>query len=215
MSPSPRRVITEQTIRSAARAGQSIELDAGMIVTPAARDLARELGVALRRPVAATPGTSVPDPPRRIAAPLVLIALGADHGGYKMKEMLKPVIEKAGFGVRDVGCDGTDPVDYPVYAARVAELVASGEAQFGVMVDGAGIGSAMVANKISGVRAALCYDLSTARNAREHNDANVLTLGAGLVGDRLAADIVIAFLTIPFAGGRHERRVAMIRALDR
>ena len=105
-------------------------------------------------------------------------------------------------------------MDYPVYAARVAELVAGNQATFGIMVDGAGIGSAMVANKIKGVRAALCYDLTTANNAREHNNANVLTLGGGLIGERLASEIVKTFLTTSFAGGRYAPRVAMIDALD-
>ncbi|MBI4502563.1 MAG: ribose 5-phosphate isomerase B [Gemmatimonadetes bacterium] len=143
-----------------------------------------------------------------------VIVLGSDHGGYNLKESLKPVIAELGFAVTDVGCGSTDPVDYPVYAARVADTVARGEAAFGIMVDGAGIGSAMVANKIAGVRAALCYDLTTARNAREHNNANVLTLGGGLIGERLAGDITRAFLSTPFAGGRHAPRVAMIDALD-
>jgi ribose 5-phosphate isomerase B len=106
-------------------------------------------------------------------------------------------------------------VDYPVFAARVADAVAGGKAIYGIMVDGAGTGSAMVANKISGARAASCYDLTTAKNAREHNNANVLTLGGSLIGERLAVEITRAFLTTPFAGGRHAPRVAMIDALDR
>jgi ribose 5-phosphate isomerase B len=200
-------VVSERTVRAAARAGQPVTLAAGDRVTPAARDLARSLGVAL---VPAHPAA----PAGEHGAPAV-VALGADHGGFRLKESLKPAIAALRFGVVDVGCHGTESVDYPVFAARVAELVARGEARFGVMVDGAGIGSAMVANKIDGVRAALCYDLTTAKNAREHNDANVLTLGGTLIGERLAGDIVSAFLTTGFGGGRHERRVAMIRALDR
>jgi ribose 5-phosphate isomerase B len=120
-----------------------------------------------------------------------------------------------GFATTDVGCSSTDPVDYPVFAARVADAVAGGEALFGIVVDGAGIGSAMVANKISGVRAAACYDVTTAKNAREHNNANVLTLGGGQIGERLASEIARIFLTTRFAGGRHAARVAMIDALDR
>ncbi|MBI4420750.1 MAG: ribose 5-phosphate isomerase B [Gemmatimonadetes bacterium] len=142
------------------------------------------------------------------------MALGSDHGGFALKEALKRTVADLGFSVTDVGCHSSEPVDYPVFAARVAELVAGGAAKYGIVVDGAGIGSAMVANKIAGARAALCYDLTTAKNAREHNHANVLTLGGGLIGERLAADIVRTFLTTAFAGGRHERRVAMIDALD-
>ena len=195
-----RRLITERTVREAARSGKAVEVGPDAIVTPAAHDIARQLGVALSPIVPVTSLT---------------VALGADHGGFPLKESLKATITELGLEITDVGCANTDAVDYPVFAARVADLVASGAARFGIMVDGAGIGSAMVANKIAGVRAALCYDLTTAKNAREHNNANLLTLGGGLIGERLAAEIVKAFLTTPFAGGRHQRRVAMIDALDR
>lgn len=201
-----RRLITERTVRDAARSGQTLWLTPSDIVTPAARDLARALGVAL--------GARLPAPTQPAHSSFT-VALGADHGGFKLKESLKATIKELGLGLNDVGCSSTDAADYPVFAARVADLVAGGEARFGIMVDGAGIGSAMVANKIAGVRAALCYDLTTAKNAREHNDANLLTLGGGLIGERLAGDIVRTFLTTPFAGGRHQRRVAMIDALDR
>ena len=118
-----------------------------------------------------------------------------------------------GHSVDDRGTTTTDSVDYPDYAALVAGDVAAGLADLGIMVDGAGIGSCMVANKIAGVRAAMCYDVTTAKNAREHNHANLLTLGGGLIGPRLALDIVDAFLATPFGGGRHAARVAKIDAL--
>ncbi len=142
------------------------------------------------------------------------VAVGGDHGGFALKERLAFKMSEAGFDVIDCGTDSVDAVDYPDIAADVARRVASGEADVGVVVDGAGIGSAMTANKIAGVRAALCYDLSTARNAREHNHANVLTLGAGLTGDALAWQITQEFLATPYGEGRHARRVAMIDALD-
>jgi ribose 5-phosphate isomerase B len=183
-----------------------VKLGSNDIVTPAAVDLARTLGVPLE-------GDSLTSTPDRGTRPVV--AVGADHGGYRLKEALKAVVAEAGFAVRDLGCDSAEPVDYPVFAARVADQVASGAARFGIMVDGAGIGSAMVANKIAGVRAAPCHDVTTAKNAREHNDANLLTLGGGLIGERLAVDIVRVFLGTPFGGDRHARRVAMIDALDR
>ncbi|MFQ5704568.1 MAG: ribose 5-phosphate isomerase B [Gemmatimonadales bacterium] len=194
------RLISESEIRDAVAQGR-IAVPHGAIVTPAARDLARHLGVALERESDTAHASGV-------------VALGADHGGYDLKESLKPFVSQLGFTIEDVGCHSTESVDYPMFAARVAELVADRQARFGIMVDGAGIGSAMVANKVPGVRAALCYDLTTAGNAREHNNANVLTLGGTLVGDRLAREIVERFLTTPFAGGRHDRRVAMIDALD-
>jgi ribose 5-phosphate isomerase B len=142
------------------------------------------------------------------------VAIGGDHGGYALKERLGHRLREQGFDVIDCGTDSTDAVDYPDIAVAVARAVAESRAQAGVVVDGAGIGSAMAANKVAGVRAALCHDLSTARNAREHNHANVLTLGAGLTGDALAWQITEEFLATPFGPGRHARRVALIDALD-
>lgn len=140
----------------------------------------------------------------------MIIAIGADHGGYGLKTELAAHLKKKGHEVLDVGTHSTDAVDYPKYARLVAEAVASGKAQRGVMIDGAGIGSSMTANKVAGVRAAMAYDLSSARNGREHNDANVLTLGAGLIGANLATQIVDVFLTTDCTEPRHQRRVAMI-----
>ncbi len=152
-----------------------------------------------------------PDP---VAGAGGIIAIGADHGGFALKERLGFRLKERGHTVVDCGTHSSDPVDYPDIAQSVARLVAGGEANVGIVVDGAGIGSAMVANKVPGVRAALCYDISTARNAREHNHANVLTLGAGMTGDALAWQITEEFLVTPFGSGRHARRVAMIDALD-
>ena len=142
------------------------------------------------------------------------IALGADHGGYKMKEMLKGHLASAGYRIIDCGTDSTESVDYPDFARAVAEKVSSQTAWRGIIVDGAGIGSCMTANKVNGVRAAMCHDHATAVNSREHNDANVLTLGAGLLGDNLAIQIVDTWLTTEFAGGRHSRRVEKIIAVE-
>ena len=138
------------------------------------------------------------------------IAIGADHGGFELKKRLIDHLKGQGHEVQDVGTDSTAAVDYPKFARLVAEAVSTGQAQRGVMIDGAGIGSSMVANKVPGVRAAMAYDLSSARNGREHNDANLLTLGAGLIGANLAAQIVDVFLTIDCTEPRHQRRVAMI-----
>ncbi len=210
---SPRRAVTEAAVRAAARTGRTLTVPKDAVVTPAARDLARQLGVTLsHREVADGAPPSAPDPGPPTPRPTV--ALGADHGGFPMKEALKQALAELGCEVRDVGTHSTAAVDYPDFAVAVARAVAEGSARFGIMVDGAGIGSSMAANKVPGVRAALCYDLTTARNAREHNDANVLTLGGGLVGTRLALDIVQAFLATPFAGGRHAPRVAKINRLD-
>jgi ribose 5-phosphate isomerase B len=163
-----------------------------------------------------------PNPPAALAGRslpaetgLPTIAIGADHGGYPMKERLAFKLREAGYHVVDCGTDSVDAVDYPDFAHAVARNVADGTCTYGIVVDGAGIGSAMVANKVPGVRAALCYDLSTARNSREHNHANVLTLGAGLVGDALAWQIVQEWLAVPWAAGRHARRVEKIMAVER
>jgi ribose 5-phosphate isomerase B len=142
-----------------------------------------------------------------------IVALGADHGGYEMKEKLKAVVSDAGYGLIDCGTNSAESVDYPDYAYAVGRLVADGRAWRGVIIDGAGIGSCMAANKVPGVRAAMCYDQATAVNSREHNNANVLTLGAGLIGQQLAGQIVRTWLETPFGGGRHARRVDKIDAI--
>jgi ribose 5-phosphate isomerase B len=197
------RAVTEAEVRKAAREGRSLALPPGAVVTPAARDLARSLGIALE-------GAGRTDAPTHGRT----VALGADHGGFPLKEQLKATLAELGHEVLDLGTGGTEPVDYPDFAVAVARAVADGRAWRGIMVDGAGIGSAMAANKIRGVRAALCYDLTTAQNAREHNDANVLTLGGTLIGTRLAVDIVRTFLATEFGGGRHAKRVDKINLLD-
>ena len=142
------------------------------------------------------------------------IAIGADHGGYPLKERIAFRLKEAGWEVEDCGTDSHESVDYPDFALAVASRVSAGECTWGIVIDGAGIGSAMVANKVPGVRASLCYDVSSARNAREHNHANVLTLGAGLIGEALAWQIVEEWLATEWAGGRHASRVAKIDALD-
>jgi ribose 5-phosphate isomerase B len=142
------------------------------------------------------------------------VALGADHGGFALKEDLKAKLAAAGWTVDDCGTDSSEACDYPVFAHAVARRVATGRAAVGIVVDGAGIGSAMVANKVPRVRAAACYDLSTARNSREHNRANVLSLGAGLTGPALAWQIVQEWLDTPWGGDRHLRRVALINEIE-
>ncbi|MEJ2412040.1 MAG: ribose 5-phosphate isomerase B [Anaerolineales bacterium] len=142
------------------------------------------------------------------------VAIGADHGGYQLKETLKAFLSQAGYQVIDCGTSSTESVDYPDFALAVAQEVASGKVWRGIMIDGAGIGSCMAANKVKGVRAAMCYDYATAHNSREHNNANYLTLGAGLIGSSLAKQIVTTFLETEFGGGRHARRVDKIMAIE-
>jgi len=143
------------------------------------------------------------------------IALGADHGGFELKEALKLHLRNQGHSIRDLGTQSKDPVDYPKIARAVAESVASGTSKFGIMIDGAGIGSAMAANKVPGVLAAAAYNEALARNSREHNDANVLTLGAGQVDLDTAKRIVDVFLTTECTADRHRARVNMIRDYEK
>jgi ribose 5-phosphate isomerase B len=159
-----------------------------------------------KTPAAEVPAAAV-DPARTVA-------IGADHGGFALKERLAFRLREGGWEVHDCGTDSSESVDYPEFAHAVALLVAEGTCSVGIIVDGAGIGSAMVANKVPGVRAALCYDLSSAANSREHNHANVLTLGAGLTGEALAWQIVEAWLDTPWGEERHARRVAKITEIE-
>lgn len=142
------------------------------------------------------------------------IAIGSDHGGFDMKEILKNDLQTTGYVVIDCGTYSKEACDYPDFALAVAQKVSDGSACYGIVIDGAGIGSCMVANKIPGIRAALCYDYATAVNSREHNNANVLTLGAGLIGINLAKQIVQTWLTTDFGGGRHAKRVDKITLVE-
>jgi len=143
------------------------------------------------------------------------VAIGSDHGAVEQKTMLVSYLGLLGYRVVDVGTFGTEKVDYPDIALSVATLVAQGKAWRGVVIDGAGIGSCIAANKVPGVRAALCYDYATAVNSREHNDANVLTLGAGLIGVNLAKQILKTWLATDFGGGRHAKRVDKIMEIEK
>jgi ribose 5-phosphate isomerase B len=144
-----------------------------------------------------------------------VVAIGTDHGGVELKDALKTDMIEQGYQVLDCGTNTKDPVDYPDIALAVAKLVISGVVWRGIVIDGAGIGSCMSANKVPGIRAAMCYDYATAVNSREHNDANVLTLGAGLIGVNLAKQIVKVWLSTEFGGGRHAKRVEKITAIEK
>ncbi len=144
-----------------------------------------------------------------------VVAIGADHGGFDLKETLKADLSGMGLDVNDVGTFSKAAVDYPDYAHEVAKLVSMGKVWRGIVIDGAGIGSCIVANKVPGVRAGMAYDYSSAVNSREHNDTNVLTLGAGLIGVNLAKQIVKAWLTTKFGGERHARRVEKISSIEK
>lgn len=202
-----RRVITRQDILQI-EVGGRIEVPANALITEVAREEASKRGVS----IIILPRDAVPSPLSATRS----IALAADHGGYPMKELLKKFLaEDLGWAVKDFGTHDSEPVDYPDYAFLVAQSVAKGECQQGILIDGAGIGSAMAANKVPGIRAALCYDKATARNSREHNNANVLTLGGKLHSFDQVKDIVTTWLYTPFAGGRHQKRVDKIMEIEK
>jgi ribose 5-phosphate isomerase B len=143
------------------------------------------------------------------------IAIGADHGGFALKQHLIGVLQRLGHAVDDRGTHSDAATDYPPICADVAREVTAGRADRGIVIGGSGQGEQMAANKVPGTRAALCNDLYTARMSREHNDANVLALGGRIIADALAEEIVAVWLATPFAGGRHQRRVDQIAALER
>ena len=142
------------------------------------------------------------------------IALAADHGGFRIKEVIRQYLESVGYAVEDLGTHSDEPVDYPDYGKAVGERVATHQATYGIAVCGTGMGIAIAANKVPGIRAACAHDVDTARLAREHNDANVLALGGRIVPGPLAIEMVKAFLATPFGGGRHARRVARITEIE-
>ena len=184
-----------------------LRVPVGTIVTSSAREVAAGRGVRIVE--VAEDQLSALAPAERT------VAIGSDHGGYRLKEALKPLLESLGLAVRDVGVSEEKPADYPDIAPMVAKLVASGTAARGVIIDGAGIGSCIAANKVPGIRAALCYDKASAKNGREHNDSNVLTLGARLLTQTQAEDVLRTWLETPFAGGRHQARVQKIMDIER
>lgn len=197
-----KRVITAQDVPAAG----DLRIPEGSIVTASAREVAASRGVRI---------LELPEEQlTALAPPDRTLALGADHGGFRMKEALKPVIESLGLQIRDVGVNEETPADYPDIALKVAELVASGTALRGVIIDGAGIGSSIAANKVPGIRAALCYDKSSARNSREHNDSNILTLGGRMLTETQAEDVLRTWLATPFGGGRHQARIDKILKIE-
>lgn len=195
----PRAVITAEDVYAVAP-GDELVVPPGSHVTPWARELAASRGVRLHEGPANGPGD--------------VVALGADHGGFQVKEDLKPHLARLGWKVLDLGTHSTEAVDYPDFARAVALAVRHGRARFGVVVDGAGIGSCMAANKVRGVRAALCVDAAAARNAREHNDAQVMTLGARFVRPEALPELLQAFLGSHCTEARHRRRVELIMRIE-
>jgi ribose 5-phosphate isomerase B len=200
---SSKQVITEDDVRGLEE-GSRLRIAEGARLTPLAADIVRERRIKLVRRVS-----------RRGSRGAKMVAVGADHGGFKMKEELKGLLAELGHRVRDYGTDSEDAVDYPDFAHAVARAVADGHADVGIIIDGAGVGSCMTANKVPGVRAAACYSAAVARNSREHNDANVLTLGSKTITSAEMREIVSAWLSTEISEERHRKRVAKITAVER
>jgi ribose 5-phosphate isomerase B len=202
-------IITESDARTI-EIGASVQLNSGGHITPLASDTLRARRVTVLR-------DAIDDDLANLAPPADIrrIAIGSDHSGVALKRVLRDALRAQGLSVDDVGTEGTEAVDYPDIAAAVARLVARREADAGIVIDGAGLGSAIAANKVIGVRAAMCTDRTLARYAREHNGANVVALGATLVSAEDAKAIVQTFLATPMREARYIRRLAKIRTLER
>ncbi|NUO82474.1 ribose 5-phosphate isomerase B [candidate division KSB1 bacterium] len=215
-SNKPKRVITERDVLQAWQERKTqLLVPAGVLITPAARDAAKAKKIALLNPSQEKTQAEIP---AQSSVPLPastgVIVIGSDHGGYALKEQLKDYLRSLGYRHEDVGTFSEAAVDYPDIAELVAQKVANGSAPCGIVIDGAGVGSAIAANKIPGVRAAACYDTYTAKNSREHNNANVLSLGSRNLGIDIAKEIVKVWLATGFGGGRHLKRVEKILALE-
>ncbi|CAN5888250.1 hypothetical protein BH18ACI4_BH18ACI4_01240 [soil metagenome] len=196
-------IITEDDVRGLER-GAVLQIAESARLTPLAADIIKEQEIELLR-----------RSPRRGSKTSRMIAVGADHGGFRMKEELKGFLGEAGHRVHDFGTNSEDAVDYPDFAHAVARAVADGTVDMGIIIDGAGVGSAITANKVPGVRAAACYSVPVARNSREHNDANVLTLGSTTISSREMREIVEAWLAADISEDRHRKRISKIEAIER
>jgi len=200
---SSKSVITEDDVRGL-ESGSVLRIGEEVRLTPLAADIVREKGIELVRRTS-----------RRGSRAAKLVAVGADHGGFKMKEELKVLLNELGHRVHDFGTDSEDAVDYPDFAHAVARAVSNGTSEVGIIIDGAGVGSAMTANKVPGVRAAACYSVTVARNSREHNGANVLSLGSKTITSKEMREIVTAWLATELTEERHRKRVAKIDAIQK
>jgi ribose 5-phosphate isomerase B len=200
---SAKNVITEDDVRGLEN-GAVLRIAEQARLTPLAADIVKDKSIEIVR-----------RPARRGSKASKIIAVGADHGGFQMKEELKGFLNELGHRVQDFGTDSEAAVDYPDFAHAVARAVANGTCDVGIVIDGAGVGSAMTANKVPGVRAAACYSVAVAKNSREHNGANVLSLGSKTISSKEMREIVAAWLATDLTEERHRKRVAKIDAVQK
>jgi ribose 5-phosphate isomerase B len=207
-----KKLISERTVIDSAKKGEkTFTVDAETIITDTAHDRAKQLGIRFVRAGQATPeATSTIGASIMLQGKQQVIAIGSDHGGFPLKQSLKSFLDQSGYKIIDLGTFSEEACDYPDYAYAVARMVSIGDASKGIMIDAVGNASAIVANKIKRIRAACCYNEFSARSSREHNDANILTLGGRVIGAELAKSIVQTWLGTSFAGGRHQVRIDKI-----
>ncbi|MDW8108258.1 MAG: ribose 5-phosphate isomerase B [Candidatus Kryptonium sp.] len=212
----PKKLITEKTVVDFFNQGKTeIEIDKNTIVTPSARDKALQLRIKFIEKSDTPQKFDYPLKPEPKADGKKIVAIASDHAGFKLKEELKKFISDLGYSVLDLGTNSESSVDYPDFAYAVAYSIISGKAWRGIMIDGTGVASSIVANKVPGIRAACCHNEFTAKISREHNDANVLTLGARVIGSELAKEIIKVFLETNFGGGRHLQRLNKITEIEK
>lgn len=200
-----KKIIHAYTVKQAAKGDRIIQIDDLTVITPLAQETARELDVRFVRGPLPKKSAKLPE-----GDDVKVVVIGADHGGFAMKKQLMEFLREQGFIVHDLGTHKEAACDYPDYAFAVAEAVARGEADRGIMIDSVGIGSAMAANRVPGILAAKCNNVVEARSAREHNYANVLTLGAKIIGINVAQQIALEFLRTSGGAERHRRRIEKI-----
>lgn len=208
-----KKVITEKHVLEAAKSGKIVEIEANSLITPLAKDTAKIKNVTFQKK------SDKPSEQKSIQAEpakfvVKSVAIGADHGGFDYKKELISYLQKLGLTVIDAGTNSSDAVDYPDFAYAVGKMVQSKQTDIGIMIDGAGIGSAMACNKIPEILAACCHNEFTAKNAREHNHANVLTLGSKVLGIEVCKSIILAFISTSPDMGRHLNRVKKIKDIE-
>ena len=217
-------ILTERDIVNASKQGKkTIFANANTVITPSAKDKARELKIEFTDSAESADQSRKAKPAESYTATTIsstnvgsnLIAIGSDHGGFQTKEMLKTYLSGLGYRLLDLGTNSEEACDYPDYAYAVARVVAKGEAWRGIMIDATGVASSIVCNKVPGVRAAACFNEFVAQSSREHNDANVLTLGAKVLGPELIKSVVKVWLETWFGGGRHKKRVDKIADVEK
>lgn len=209
-----KKLFTEKDIYDAAKESKTILVGRDDVLTPSAKDKIKELGMTIiDKDEAEKLGNEIPGAAK--AARSNIIVIGSDHTGFKIKNVLTKILTEKGFNLIDVGTYDEKSCDYPDYAYAAAKKVQNGDAYFGIVIDATGIPSAITANKLAGIRAATCYNEFSARSAREHNDANILVLGARTLGEETIKSILEVWLKTGFEGGRHQKRLDKISGIEK